>query len=66
MKKTKKRTIPESMRCSVCNEYAVKMCAGIRPRTCVECVIWPPDPKDLAAKAAREKLKSKGKRKPRE
>lgn len=46
-KKQKKapRTAPPSQVCSVCGAKNVVTVAGVRPRTCVECVVWPPDPK---------------------
>lgn len=58
MRTKKKRAIPESMRCSVCREYAVRMVEGVRPRTCVECVVWPPEPGDK--RLAKPKGKSRG------
>lgn len=40
---------PESMKCTICGNLA-RMVAGVRPRACVECVVWPPGPEAPAAK----------------
>jgi len=44
-KKARRKAAP-SQTCSICGESAVRLVTASDPRACVECTVWPPDPKD--------------------